>query len=186
MNLLYPKVRNFRKIIPFMLIGSVIASIYGVIHDQLSYSISPEYFTAFKFNQFSYADFSLNDRLYVAIIGVLATWWFGAISGWFLGRVRFLSEDFETANKDIIKGFYIIFISVIAFGIIGGIISYINAYYFSVESFIGWERELSTNELKNFIVVSYIHTSGYIGGLVGIIVSTYMLKRKMNSGIISR
>ena len=186
MNLLYPKVRNLRKIIPFILIGSVIASIYGVIHDQISYSISPEYFTAFKFNQFSYADFSLSDRLYVAIIGVLATWWFGAISGWFLGRIRFLNDDFETANRDIINGFYIIFIAVIVFGIAGGIVGYVHAFYFPVETFIGWENELPINELKKFIVVGYIHTSGYIGGLLGIIVSTYMLKRKMNSGIISR
>jgi len=49
MNLFYPKVKHFRKIIPFMLPGAVMALMYGAIHDQISYTISPEYFTKYKF-----------------------------------------------------------------------------------------------------------------------------------------
>ena len=54
------------------LIGAVIAGVYGVLHDQITYAISPEYFTHMKFKQFHYADVGLGDRVFVATIGFLA------------------------------------------------------------------------------------------------------------------
>ena len=38
-------------------LGAVLAGCYGALHDQISYTISPEYFTKVKFEQFRYADF---------------------------------------------------------------------------------------------------------------------------------
>jgi hypothetical protein len=32
----------------------IIAGLYGIIHDQITYSISPEYFTKFKYRQFGF------------------------------------------------------------------------------------------------------------------------------------
>jgi len=58
----------------YSLVGAVMASVYGVMHDQFTYSISPEYFTRLKFLQFQYADFGLPARFFVAEIGFLATW----------------------------------------------------------------------------------------------------------------
>jgi hypothetical protein len=37
--------------------GALIAGAYGILHDQISYTISPEYFTKLKFEQFHYANF---------------------------------------------------------------------------------------------------------------------------------
>src|SRR6185503_8995132 len=68
------------------IVGSIIAGFYGVLHDQITYSISPEYFTKFKFKQFEYANFGLGDRIFVSTIGFLATWWVGFIAAWFLAR----------------------------------------------------------------------------------------------------
>jgi hypothetical protein len=36
----------------FVLVCPFIAGFYGIIHDHLSYAISPEYFTKFKFEQY--------------------------------------------------------------------------------------------------------------------------------------
>jgi hypothetical protein len=44
-NLLYPKI-NFKHlpgILAHAAIGAVIAAVYGIVHDQITYSISPEY-----------------------------------------------------------------------------------------------------------------------------------------------
>lgn len=75
---------DVRPMIGVALVGGIVGGIYGIVHDQITYSISPEYFTKLKFDQFDYA--GLGDRIFVATIGFLATWWVGFIAAWFLAR----------------------------------------------------------------------------------------------------
>jgi len=84
-SLLYPKLRLdlLRRMLGYAVLGALIAGCYGVLHDQITYSISAEYFTRLKFLQFHYADFRFPARVFVAEIGFLATWWVGLIAGWF-------------------------------------------------------------------------------------------------------
>lgn len=67
-------------------LGALIAGGYGVLHDQITYTIGPEYFHNFKFHQFAYADFGFGDRVFATTIGFLATWWVGLFVGWILAR----------------------------------------------------------------------------------------------------
>lgn len=168
---LYPRVRNWRRIIPYVFIGTAIAGVYGAIHDQLSYTISPEYFTHFKFYQFHYADFGLPNRVFVSIIGFLATWWVGGIVGWFLARTLFNSDDLSTARKDILKGFAIVFACAATALVVGAVVGYVRAYHFSMAELMGWEREFSGVVLQRFAVVGIIHNSSYLGGLLGLVVA---------------
>ena len=89
MNLLYPKIPKERlpSIIRLAAFGAIVAGAYGALHDQVSYTISPEYFTKLKFEQFAWADFGWPRRAFVAQVGFLATWWVGLIAGWALARV---------------------------------------------------------------------------------------------------
>src|SRR5881394_2810515 len=88
MDLLYPRipVRRLSGMLHLAFAGALLAAVYGVIHDQITYTISPEYFTKMKFVQFDYADFGWPGRGFVAEIGALATWWAGLFAGWFLAR----------------------------------------------------------------------------------------------------
>src|ERR1700744_4981297 len=82
-----------RKLATFFIIvlaAIVIASLYGVGHDQATYSISPEYYTKFKFIQFNLADSGAaqhmtQPRSAVVMVGVKATWWMGLYIGLILG-----------------------------------------------------------------------------------------------------
>ena len=181
MNWVYPKVRNVRKILPYLFYGALIGGMYGAIHDQISYTISKEYFTEFKFHQFHYADFNLSNRHFVGIIGFLATWWVGMICGWFLARIRFFSDNLNSANRDILKGFLLIFYFALSAGIVGGVVGYFNSYVLNIQEFLGWENQFSGTIFKRFVVVGMIHNFGYIGGLLGLIISIYSLKRKMKN-----
>ena len=92
MNLLYPKIswKNVGFVIACGALGALIAGIYGIIHDQITYRLSESYFTEFKFHQFASNDprslftpnFAYADRIFVAVIGFLATWWVGLFAGW--------------------------------------------------------------------------------------------------------
>ena len=110
MNLLYPKIP--RALLPRMLgyavIGGLLAGMYGILHDQITYSISPEYFTHLKFDQFHYANFGLPQRVFVAEIGFLATWWVGFFSAWFIARLTVPAFSRPAAFRHSLRGFAIV------------------------------------------------------------------------------
>ncbi len=60
--------------------GCVIAGLYGAVHDQISYTVSPDYFHAFKFLQFN-VPVHLHNRVGAALVGWHATWWMGVFIG---------------------------------------------------------------------------------------------------------
>ena len=179
MRILYPKLHW--KLLPVMLgyalLGSLVAGFYGVIHDQITYSISPEYFTRLKFAQFRYADFGLPARCFVAEIGFLATWWVGFIAGWFLARVAVPRWPPVDARAGILRGFGIILscaftTSLVGFGL--GLLRGPNADY------CGWQEFVQTRgvvDLPSFVRVAYIHNASYLGGLIGLMVALVYLRR---------
>jgi hypothetical protein len=63
-TLLIPKIqpRQAWLMAKMAVAGALVSGCYGMIHDQLTYAISPEYFTHFKFDQFRAADFGMHDR----------------------------------------------------------------------------------------------------------------------------
>lgn len=179
MNILYPKVRL--NLLPAMLgyafLGSLVAGFYGVLHDQITYSLSPEYFTRLKFAQFHYADFGWPPRCFVAEIGFLATWCVGFIAGWFLARMAVPRWPPVEARACILRGFGIIltcaFIaSLVGFGL--GLLLGTNADY------SGWQDFVQTRgivDLPSFVRVAYIHNASYLGGLIGLMVALAYLRR---------
>ena len=66
-----------------LLLGCLLAGCYGMMHNQISYTVSPEYFTKFKFRQFGIAP-TLNERTGAAIVGWQASWWMGIAIGLFV------------------------------------------------------------------------------------------------------
>jgi hypothetical protein len=54
--------------------GCLISGLYGALHNQISYSVSPDYFDAYKFIQFD-VPVTLRDRVGASIVGWQASWW---------------------------------------------------------------------------------------------------------------
>src|SRR5438309_3164333 len=77
----------FPPTIRIAFLGVAVAGGYGIVHDQISYTVSPEYFTHIKFAQFAAVNFGWPDRVFVAEIGFLASWWVGLVAGWLLARL---------------------------------------------------------------------------------------------------
>ena len=174
---LFPDIRkaDFGFIIGCALIGAIFAGLFGVLHDQVTYSISPEYFTKIKFKQFHYADIGLGNRFFVATIGFLATWWVGFFIGWFLSRTVLHVEDKTFRAKKVKLGFGIVFATTL-------IISFAVAVYgFIATEIYGHQRWMSTFDYYNikdthaFMRVVFIHYASYLGGVIGLIVAFLVL-----------
>jgi hypothetical protein len=158
------------------LIGGVIAGLYGIIHDQITYSISPEYFTKLKFEQFRYADLGLGDRVFVSTIGFLATWWVGFIAAWFLARRLIPNQPRDQAYQQIRTGI----VCIIAFGLSFGIGGYGYGLWRGPDAdYSSWTwavREFKIRDTWSFVRVAYIHNAGYLGGLIGLVVALVTIR----------
>lgn len=175
MNLLFPKF-NWR-LLPGMLlvsmIGALISGVYGVVHDQITYSISGEYFSKMKFEQFDYADFGWPARWFVAEIGFLATWWVGFIGGWFLARIAFPAWPSRLAFRKVMNGF----LNMLGCGLAGAMGGYLLGISRAgaVSPWAELADDLGVVDVAAFTRVAYIHWGGYVGGLVGLVLAIVLM-----------
>lgn len=167
MNLLYPKIslRLIPAMAGVMVVGAMIAGVYGMLHDQITFTIAPEYFTRLKFRQFAYANLGWPARVFVAEIGFLATWWVGLIAGWFLARLAMPRWPVAEALRRCLAGFGVIFLFAVLAGLTGSLLGIWHTADYSY-----WEgmcAELEVKDVPAFVRVAYIHNASYLGGLFG-------------------
>lgn len=179
---LYPRfsLADFGRILLSSLVGALVAGSYGVLHDQITYTLSPEYFTRFKFHQFSNADFGFPERVFVAVIGFLATWWVGAIAGWILARVSLEAAGSRLPFSQLLRSFAFLLLATFCGGLVGAIFNEVSYQRF----FPLWEEFRSTHgveDLKAFARVGQIHNFGYLGAIVGLIVATWGLRGQLRA-----
>ncbi|MDR2237870.1 MAG: hypothetical protein LBE92_17235 [Chryseobacterium sp.] len=164
------KLSNFILII---LISVLFAGVYGIIHDQVTYTISPEYFTLLKFPQFGIEQLHWPVRLKVGMIGFLATWWVGLFLGFGYAFVSLLFNP-ENILKVTLQSLFIN----IGVTFILGISGYIWSVFLLTQENISWYIPPGTQDIRNFINVGSIHNFGYIGGIAGLIAGIAYLIRK--------
>jgi hypothetical protein len=179
MNFLYPKfpANRLAAMVRIAMLGSVVAGCYGAVHDQVSYAISPEYFTKLKFRQFSYADFGWPPRLFASEVGFLATWWVGLLAGWLVARAGLADVVPPRRWPCAIKSFTI----VISVAMVGGLTGAVLGVVMTAEGNLGasrpWSQALGIEDLRAFLIVAYLHNGGYIGAVAGLVLAIIYVRR---------
>jgi len=175
-NLPYLKKLGILLIILFT--TPLIAGLYGIIHDQITYTICPEYYTKFKFYQFRIAEVGEeaifpNARTYVSLVGFMATWWTGLIIGLLQGLIGFIHKDPKTMLK-------LVFTSVLiglAITLFMGVVGFFYGKFFLTDP--DWYFPDNLINKQDFITVGSIHNFGYLGGLLGLIAGIiFQFKKK--------
>lgn len=171
---------KFYALAGLLLSAILIASIYGIVHDQFTYTISPEYYTKFKFYQFGLVtpgDESIlpYPRLYVALVGIMATWWMGLFIGLIIGLIGFIHKDGRTMFRITIQAMIIVVL--IAFGT--GLFGLAYGKFYLANAGVDWHLPLNLKDVQNFIAVGSMHNFSYLGGLLGLIAGiVYSMKQK--------
>ncbi|MGB1041774.1 MAG: hypothetical protein ACPGU6_00130 [Tenacibaculum sp.] len=192
--------KQMNKVIALILIlilAPILGGIYGVVHDQITYSISEEYYTKFKFIQFGLENMGMgqnigtlrapeivldNPRLGAVIVGTLATWWVGLIIGIFLGLIGLIHRNGKEMFIASLKGFVI----TTGIALLTGLVGLLYGKIFLVENPPNWFLPDNLIEKGNFIMVGSMHNFSYLGGLIGLIggiIYSIRQKRKYKNAI---
>ncbi|MCL6220284.1 hypothetical protein [Zunongwangia pacifica] len=176
----------YKKILILILtivLAPIIGGIYGILNDQLTYSISPEYYTKFKFYQFGLVDSGneaifLNPRFEVSIVGIMATWWMGLLIGGILGFVGLIHNGHKRRFRITMKAILITIAVTFFIGLIG---LFYGKFYLNHAN-VDWWLPKNLIETEDFIAVGSMHNFSYIGGLIGLIVGiVYSINQRMIS-----
>ncbi len=158
-------------IVVSMILGALAAGLYGVLHDQITYSIAPEYFTHMKFEQFHAAEWGLPPRLAVALIGFKATWALGAAVGLVFSRMVIVSFTKIDGCRKFAIACGLVFASS-AFAALGaGIYTKMQPPAKRQRTLEEWTDYQSVYDLTNldgFVRVAEIHRSSYLGAAAGV------------------
>jgi hypothetical protein len=159
-----------------VVVSALLAGVYGIVHDQLTYSISHEYFTKFKYVQFGFEPAWFGGhRPTVAVIGFLATWWFGLFIGVGLGLVALLLPDAETMRRALTKAIGLVYCTAVLAGCAG----FLYGRYYLSHTDVNWWLPEKLIHKNDFITVGAIHNGSYAGGLAGLLVGiVYLLKTR--------
>lgn len=146
----------------------IISGAYGAIHDQLSFTIAPEYFTKFKYDQFGFEpSWFGGHRPTVAVIGFLATWWVGAFIGLFLGGTALLQPDAPSMRRAITRG-VVITLGVAA---VCALLGLTYGWFFLNGPPEGWRLPSDVLDPHAFLSVGSMHNASYGGGVLGLIIA---------------
>lgn len=180
-NIFYPSIapRRLPTMLRIALTGAIVAGIYGALHDQISFAISPEYFTRMKFRQFHWADSGLPPRAFASVVGFLATWWAGLIAGWLLARSGLDELPAALRNRKQRHAFAITIICAAAIGSCGALIG----GYESRGDLSGWQTyrdAYAIRDLPGFVIVAWLHGSGYVGTCLGVVIAIVSVRRDLS------
>lgn len=155
-----------------LLAGCMIAGVYGALHDQVSYTVSPDYFHAFKFIQFNIPP-NLQDRTGAALVGWGATWWMGLIIGVPVLAIGLTLPDARTYATRSLVAFAVVAATALLVG--GGALAYATLTIDAAHLPDYWYPDEAVDRVA-FARVGTMHNFGYLGGLLGIVTaSTYLL-----------
>ena len=160
------------KALIIVLFSVIIASIFGAIHNQLSYSVSNEFFEDFLFGNFGSNEWNLNNkRIAASLVGILGTYWVGLLLG-IIYAVIFLFINSQNNFKFIFKA---ISLNVL-FALIGSIIGYFIGFLIPWEDSGIW-MEFGTQNPQKYVQANFMHSGSYYGGILGLIFGIIYLFR---------
>ena len=152
----------------FLVLAVLTAGAFGALHDQISYTVSNEYFTKFKFFQFHLLDPEVPERLRAATVGVLASWWMGIPLGLLAGAAGFLQPTASQMLKALLLSLAVITGFTLLVALAGLVYGYSRTTNLDLHNYAGWFIPQNLVHPRNFICAGYMHNSAYLGGVLAI------------------
>lgn len=170
------------NIVGLMVLAAMLAAVYGVVNDQITVTLSPEYFSVFKRQQFSDAlrAFDLADaptRVQAVLVGVLATWWFGLLLGAVLGAVGTLGRRPPLHTREFLR----VVVGVMAFTVVLSVL--FGAVAYATEPAVRpdadqWPFLEGISHVRGAFSMGWWHDGAYLGGVLGTMLACFWTRRR--------
>jgi hypothetical protein len=163
--------KKFFVFVFLVLFAFFLSGLYGIIHDQISYTVSPEYFTKFKFHQFGITEINLPDRVRASMVGFLASWWMGIPIGLLVGGCGFIHSNSRRMLKVSLMAFGLVIAITLLFGLCGLLYGCYETRTINLANYKGWFIPNELVDLRRFLCVGYMHNASYLGGTLSIFIA---------------
>lgn len=162
----------------FIAIGA--AALYGILHNQISYTVSPEYFTKFKFRTFELTNVDLPDRVRASIVGFYASWWMGMPIGALIAIPGFAQRGYKEMFSVSFRAMLLAVSFTLVFGLCGLIYGFYETSSIDISEYGNWYIPSDVVDLRRFLCAGYMHNSAYLGGALSIFVGwTYQVYERI-------
>jgi hypothetical protein len=160
--------KKFLVYVLIVVLAVVIAGLYGMIHNQISYTVSPEYFTKFKFGQFGLTDPRLPERVRASLVGFLASWWMGIPIGLLVGAFGFIHPDPRRMLRVSLWSLLVTVGFTLLFGLGGLLYGVVQTAHLNAAAYGAWYIPEEVTDLRRFLCAGYMHNSSNLGGVLAI------------------
>ena len=154
-----------------VLLAVFAAGLYGIVHNQVSYTVAPEYFTKFKFRQFALTDTPLPERVRASMVGFLASWWMGIPIGLLVGAAGFIHRGHQRMLRISLWSLLVTVGFTLLFGLCGLLYGYLQTEHIEITEYRGWFIPPDVTNLRRFLCAGYMHNASYLGGLLATLVA---------------
>lgn len=163
--------KKFGVYLLVVVLAIFVSGLYGILHNQISYTVSPEYFTKFKFRQFGLVDTPLPERVRASLVGLLASWWLGIPIGLLIGAAGFIHRGAGRMLRASLWSTLAAVVFTLLFGLGGLLYGYVQTASVDLAEYRGWFIPDDVVDLRRFLCAGYMHNSSYLGGVLAIFVA---------------
>lgn len=159
-------------VLVWLALAIVAAVLYGVFNDQITCTISPEYFSVFKHRQFAAALsqwqlINASVRVQTCVVATLSTWWYGL----FLGIVLSISGNVGRGAAISTKRYLSALAHVLALTLAASVIAGSVATLVKPDP-LHWPFLRGIHHLRRAFIVGCWHNGAYAGALLATVIES--------------
>lgn len=163
--------RTAGRIVIWQMIAILSAALYGVVNDQITLTLSPEYFTVFKHSEFypllqAFGQEDAPVRIEALIVGTAATWWFGCLLGMFLGVAGTLGRRPRMTTATYLRAIGQVMLMTAVVSVTFGLIADLTEPWVN-PSVADWPFLDGITAIRPAFAVGWWHNGAYAGALAG-------------------
>ncbi|WP_424942183.1 hypothetical protein [Aliiroseovarius crassostreae] len=157
------------QLVPMLGLACLLAGGYGILHNQISYTVGPDYFHSFKFAQFRIPEY-FPPRIGAGLVGWWASWWMGVVIGLPIALLSFAIPDRHEGWRGFVQ------VAVLVVGLTFGL-GMLSLLVDPPMAHIPVPAEAS--DPIGFGRAALLHNTSYLAGGIGLLVGLVIMGRKV-------